>query len=71
MNAGRPFEMENAMKTQQTSLKSFEQIARSRGVGTLVAGAVLIAVWLGGHGALYSAYRITSAHSPSLVAELQ
>jgi len=64
-------QMENAMKTQQTLLKSFEQIARSRGLGTIAAGVVLIAFWLGGHGALYSAYRITSAHAPAMVVELQ
>ena len=39
------------------SLKSFEQIARTRGLGSLVIGGLLIAFWLGGHGALYSAYR--------------
>lgn len=57
------------MKTAQTSLTSFEQIARSRGLGTLVVGGLLIAFWLGGHGALYSAYRVTSAHAPAVVAE--
>ena len=59
------------MKTQQTSLESFQQIARSRGLGTIAAGVVLIAFWLGGHGALYNAYRITSARAPAMVAELQ
>ena len=53
------------------SLKSFEQIARTRGLGTLAIGGLLIAIWLGGHGALYSAYRITSTHAPAVVAEAQ
>ena len=71
MDAGRPFETENAMKTSETSLKSFEQIARSRGVGSLVVGGLIVAFWLGGHGALYSAYRITSAHAPAVVAQVE
>ena len=55
------------MKTTnaQTSLKSFEQIARSRGVGSLLIGGLLVAFWAGGHGALYSAYRITETHAPA------
>ena len=53
----------------QSSLKSFEQIARTRGLGSLLIGGLLIAIWLGGHGALYSAYRITETHAPTLVAE--
>ena len=59
------------MKTSigPTSLKSFEQIARTRGLGTLAVGGVLVAIWLGGHGALYNAYRITETHAPALVAE--
>jgi hypothetical protein len=32
-------------------------------------GGVLVAIWLGGHGALYNAYRITETHAPALVAE--
>jgi len=59
------------MKTSQTSLKSFEQIARSRGLGTLAVGGLLVAFWLGGHGALYSAYRITSSHAPAVVADVE
>ena len=59
------------MNPQHTSLNSFEQIARGRGLGTLLAGVVLIGIWLGGHCALYSAYRITGAHAPAVVAELQ
>jgi hypothetical protein len=70
MDAGRPFETENAMKTQ-TSLKSFERIARSREVGSLVIGGLIVAFWLGGHGALYSAYRITSTHAPAAVAQVE
>ena len=59
------------MKTSiaQTPLKSFEQIARTRGLGTLVVGGLLVATWLGGHGALYSAYRITETHAPTVVAQ--
>jgi hypothetical protein len=55
----------------QTSLKSFEQIARTSGLGSLLLGGfLLVAVWLGGHGALYGAYRITQTHAaPTLVAE--
>jgi hypothetical protein len=49
--------------TSQTSLKSFEQIARSRGLGSLLIGGLLVAFWVGGHGALYSAYRITETHA--------
>ncbi len=57
------------MKTDETSLKSFEQIARSRGLGTLAIGGLILAFWLGGHGALYSAYRVTTSHAPAVVAE--
>jgi hypothetical protein len=54
----------------QTSLKSFEHIARTGGLGSLLIGGLLIAFWLGGHGALYGAYRITQTHAaPTLVAE--
>lgn len=59
------------MKTSQTSLKSFEQIARSRGLGTLAVGGLLIAIWLGGHGALYSAYRVTRSHAQVVDAEAE
>ena len=57
------------MKTSisQTSLKSFERIARSRGLGSLIIGGLLVAFWVGGHGALYSAYRITETHAPATV----
>ncbi len=58
------------MKTSQTSLKSFEQIARTRGRGILVAGAVLVGAWVGGHGALYSAYRVTSTDAPTVIAQV-
>ena len=51
----------------QTSLKSFEQIARSRGLGSVLIGGLLVAFWVGGHGALYSAYRITETHAPASV----
>lgn len=57
------------MKTAnaQTSLKSFERIARARGLGSLLIGGLLVAFWVGGHGALYSAYRITETHAPATV----
>ena len=57
------------MKTAiaQTSLKSFERIARTRGLGSLLIGGLLVAFWVGGHGALYSAYRITETHAPATV----
>ena len=56
------------MKTSNSaSLKSFEQIARTRGLGSLLIGALLLAFWVGGHGALYSAYRTTETHEPATV----
>jgi len=51
----------------QTSLKSFERIARTRALGSLLIGGLLVAFWVGGHGALYSAYRITETHAPATV----
>jgi len=56
-------------ETSQTSLKSFERIARARGLGSLAVGGLIVAIWLGGHGALYSAYRVPSTHAPAVVAE--
>lgn len=53
--------------TSQSSLKSFERIARSRGLGSLIIGGLLVAFWVGGHGALYSAYRITQTHESATV----
>lgn len=55
------------MKPSQISLKSFERIARNRGLGSLIIGGLLVAFWVGGHGALYSAYRITETHEPASV----
>ena len=57
------------MKTsnQQSALKSFKRIARARGVGSLVIGGLLVSFWVGGHGALYSAYRITETHAAANV----
>jgi hypothetical protein len=57
------------MKTSssQTPLESFEQIARTRGRSSLVIGVLLVAVWVGGHGAVFSAYRITETHAPAAV----
>ena len=49
----------------QTSLKSFERVARNRGLGSLLVGVLLVAFWVGGHGALYSAYRVTETHAPT------
>jgi len=69
MNASLPFDRRHVMKTYESSLKSFERIARARGVGSLVIGGLILAFWLGGHGALYSAYRATSSHAPTVVAE--
>ena len=57
------------MTASETSLKSFEQIARRRGIGSLLVGGLIVALWAGGHGALYSAYRVTSTHAPAVVAE--
>jgi len=46
------------MKSQSKSpLVSFERIARAEGHGILLVGAILLAIWLGGHSALYHAYR--------------
>ena len=55
------------MKTSssQTPLESFERIARTRARSSLVIGALLVVVWVGGHGAVYSAYRITETHAPA------
>jgi hypothetical protein len=55
------------MKTSssQTPLESFERIARTRARSSLVIGALLVLVWVGGHGAVYSAYRITETHAPA------
>jgi len=53
------------MKTSIEQLKSFERVARSRGLGSLVIGGLLVAFWVGGHGALYGAYRITETHAPA------
>jgi hypothetical protein len=60
---------EKVMKksSSQTPLESFEQIARTRGRSSLVIGALLVAFWVGGHGAVYSAYRITETHAPAAV----
>ena len=57
------------MKTSSspTPLESFEQIARTRGRSSLVIGVLLVALWVGGHGAVYSAYRITETHAPAAV----
>ena len=60
------------MKTlnSQTSLKSFERIARARGIGSLLIGVLLVGFWVGGHSALYGAYRITGTHAaPTVVAQ--
>ena len=51
----------------QTSLKSFERVARNRGLGSLLVGGLLVAFWVGGHAALYSAYRTTETHEPAAV----
>jgi len=46
------------MKSQNKSpLVSFERIARAEGHGIVLVGAILLALWLGGHSALYHAYR--------------
>ena len=55
------------MKTSENSLKSFERVARSRGLGSLVVGGLLVAFWVGGHGALYSAYRVSETHASATV----
>jgi len=57
------------MKTfdSQSSLKSFERVARARGLGSLLVGVLLVGFWVGGHGALYSAYRVTETHQTAAV----
>ena len=57
------------MKTVQMSLRSFERIARSHGYGTLLIGGLLVVLYLGGHGALYNAYRVAAAGVPAVVVE--
>lgn len=50
------------MKSQSKSpLLSFERLSRAEGHGILLVGAVLLALWLGGHSALYHAYRFAPA----------
>jgi len=46
------------MKTGQTTLRSAERIARNNGIGTLLVGWLVVIFVLGGHGALYDAYRV-------------
>jgi len=58
------------MNSSPVSLKSFEQISRSRGLGSLLVGGLIVAFWLGGHGALYGAYRVTGNHTATAVAEV-
>lgn len=48
--------------SEKISLKSLEHIARARGRGIVFVGCLLVALWAGGHGALYGAYRVTAAH---------
>jgi hypothetical protein len=55
------------MKTELTTLRSFERIAHSHGFGTLLVGALLVIFYLGGHGALYNAYRVAGVDVPSAV----
>jgi hypothetical protein len=53
----QPHELERVMKSHKSPLASFERIAHSHGHGILLAGIVLLSAWLGGHSALYRAYR--------------
>jgi hypothetical protein len=55
------------MKTRFTSLRSFERIARSRGIGMLLIGGLMVIFWLGGHGVLYSAYHLAGVDVPARV----
>jgi hypothetical protein len=45
------------MKPQKSPLVSFDRIAHTHGHGILLAGIVLLSAWLGGHSAVYRAYR--------------
>jgi len=46
------------MKSPSKSpLASLERISRAEGHGIMLVGAILLALWLGGHTALYHAYR--------------
>ena len=58
------------MKSQSKSpLVSFERLARAEGHGILLVGAILLALWLGGHTALYRAYRFADpVHATALQA---
>ena len=46
------------MKTGQPTLRSLERIARGNGIGTLLVGGLVVIFVLGGHGALYDAFRV-------------
>lgn len=57
------------MKAQSKSpLVSLERIAHAQGHGIFLVGAILLALWLGGHTALYQAYR---SADPARAAEVQ
>lgn len=54
------------MKSHKSPLTSFDRIARSHGHGILLAGTVLLSAWLGGHSALYRAYRSVAEVVPDV-----
>jgi hypothetical protein len=54
------------MKSHKSPLTSFERIAHSHGHGILLAGIVLLSAWLGGHSALYRAYRTVTEVVPDV-----
>jgi len=46
------------MKTGQTTLRSFERITRTNGLGTLLVGGLVVILVLRGHDALFNAFRV-------------
>jgi len=43
------------------ALTFLERISNNHGWGLLLVGGILLSAWLGGHGALYGAYRVASS----------
>jgi hypothetical protein len=54
------------MKSHKSPLTSFERIAHTHGHGIVLAGIILLSAWLGGHSALYRAYRTVAEVVPDV-----
>jgi hypothetical protein len=52
-----------AMKTGQTTLRSFERVARTSGLGTLLVGGLVVIFLLREHDALFNAFRVVGMTS--------